>query len=106
MNETTKNILIIGGVAFAAFLIYKKVTAPGVVGKSPITKSTAGTGNSVASTTGNGSGGDANFWNTLGANGQGLNQGISSVESLYNSANNLLGFSSTDTGNGNNGTAG
>jgi len=110
MNQNTKTLLIVGGVALAAFLIYKRTT--GTVGarasSSGIGSSTAGTGNSVSAATGQGSGGETSFWNTLGAAGKGLNAGVSSVESLYNSAQDLFGGgpSSTNTGQGNNGTAG
>lgn len=106
MKESTKTILIVGGVALVAFLAYKKVTT--TVKPNPITKSTAGTGNSVAAATGNGSGGSTDFWSTLGSAGKGLNGAVSSVESTYNSVYNLFGgdSSSTNTGQGNNGTAG
>lgn len=113
MNETTKTILIVGGVAVVAFLAYKqitaqKATAAGAGRVSPVTQSTSGTGNSVPAATGNGSGGEVDFWNTLGSAGKGLNSATSSVESLYNSASDLFGggSSSTGTGQGNNGTAG
>lgn len=111
MNETTKTFLIVGGVAVVAFLAYKQITAQKAAGAgrvSPVTASTAGTGNSVPAATGNGSGGETSFWNTLGSVGKGLNSGTSAVESLYNSASDLFGgnSSSTNTGQGNNGTEG
>lgn len=107
MQLDTKSILIIGGVALGGFLAYKYFTKPAVKPTS-ISKSTTGTGNSVAAATGNGSGGTADFWGTLGAAGKGLNGAVSSVESTYNNVYDLFGgnSSSSGTGQGNNGTAG
>ena len=106
MTEQTKTILIVGGIALVAYLAYKKSSTK--LAKSPIASSTAGTGNSVAAATGNGSGGSTDFWTTLGAAGKGLNSAVSSVESTYNSVYDLFGgnSNSTGTGQGNNGTLG
>ena len=107
MTENVKTILIVGGVAIVGFIVYKKFTAP-AVRSTPITSSTAGTGNSVAAATKGGATGDASFWNTLGTAGKGLNGAVSSVESAYNSVYDLFGggSSSTPTAQGNNGTQG
>lgn len=107
MTENMKTILIVGGVAIVGFIAYKKFTAP-KVSASPVTASTAGTGNGIAAITKGGATGDASFWNSLGSAGKGLNDATSSVESLYNNVYNLFGgnSSSTNTGQGNNGTAG
>jgi hypothetical protein len=103
MTENVKTLLIVGGVAIVGFIVYKKFTAPAVTA-SPIAKSTAGTGNSVAAATKGGATGDADFWQNIGAAGKGLNDAVSSVESGYNSIYNLFGGgqSSTNTGQGNN----
>lgn len=108
MNANTRTLLIIGGVAVLAWLVYQKATGPSQtrVNKSPIGGATGGAGQTISGATGQGSGGETSFWNSLGALGQGLNTATSSVESLYNQANNDLGLNSTNTGQGNNGTAG
>lgn len=110
MDSTTKNILIIGGLAIVGFIVYKKFGAPsgGQVAASPVVHSTSGTGNSVTAATNQGSNGEATFWQSLGSVGQGLNSGISTVESTYNNLSDPFGGqpTSTDTGQGNNGTAG
>lgn len=104
MTESTKTLLIIGGVALIGYLIYNKVTTakPRQVLAGP------GPGQTVSGSTSGGSTGSANFWQTLGNVGQGLNAGVSSVESTYNNIYDLFGGqpSTTGTGQGNNGTAG
>lgn len=105
MTESTKTYLIIGGVALVAFLIYKRTTIGNRA--SPVVHSTAGTGQSVSASTGQGAAGGTSFWDTLGSVGKGLNSGVSAVESTYNSVYDLFGGNSTSTApTGNNGTAG
>lgn len=111
MGKTTQMILIVGGLAIAGYIVYKKFGAAPAGGtrvSSPVTTSTSGTGNSVTATTQQGANGDASFFNSLGSVGQGLNQGVSTVESTYNNIYDLFGGqpTSTNTGQGNNSTAG
>lgn len=105
MNETTKTILIVGGVALVGYLAYKKFTAPKVL-PNPVTQSTAGTGQSVGAATHTGTQGETSFWNQLGSLGSGLNSAVSAVESTYNSIYGGPDTSATNTGQGNNGTGG
>ena len=88
MTESTKTLLIVGGVALGAYLLYKKFTAGRVV---PTTLTHQGTGQSVSAATGQGAAGSAGFWATLGNIGQGLNAGTSAVESTYNNIYDLFG---------------
>ena len=110
MTEQTRTLLIIGAVAVGAYLVYKRATGPNQnrVASTTITSSSTGTGQSVTAATGQGASGDASFWNSLGSVGKGLNGAVSSVESTYNNIYDLFGggSTSTNTGQGNNGTAG
>lgn len=95
MKLDTNTILVIAVAGLAGYFIYTYAKR----GAAASATTVQGTGNSVAAATNNGSGGSGSFWDTLGNVGKGLNSGVSSVESGYNSIYDLFGGSDTTAGN-------
>jgi hypothetical protein len=92
MNETTKTLLIVGGIALVGYLLYRKATGQSLI---PSKITSQGTGNSVPAQTAGGSQGSANWWNQIGSIATGVNSVVGGVESTYNKVYDYFGGGST-----------